>query len=364
MLPPPPYPITGPVCGFKGDNSSDDLYTVSRFVTINNVRYAGSISISIVSVGELPFFEIDIPFYDGFTPIPEKTEWSSTYRQTCDQSANQLIYTAKFGLIGSLSYATVEPGAYLAFTSTRMTITTPIQASNLFNSWTDSYSGSSLCASERQGGVYFIMRVLNTCTEQPGYAPIPAGTTKAARAAIVLARVASRAAAVSVCVEETAAATTAAVAYAAAATTAATALKAATDTAVANAVNLAAHQLVASTGLTAAAAAVVAQAASDAVDDDPASPAKNSALAKANGVSDFANTAFADAQAALVLELVGYTAAMAQIQVNAARAAAKAISTATAAAAGLITAAGDAAALAVSVAAAAAALAIQVAAGP
>lgn len=45
----------------------------SRFVTINNVRYAGSISISIVSVGELPFFEIDIPFYDGFTPIPEKT---------------------------------------------------------------------------------------------------------------------------------------------------------------------------------------------------------------------------------------------------------------------------------------------------
>lgn len=98
----------------------------------------------------------------------------------------------------------------------------------------------------------------------------------------------------------------------------ATALKAATDTAVANAVNLAAHQLVASTGLTAAAAAVVAQAASDAVDDDPASPAKNSALAKANGVSDFANTAFADAQAALVLELVGYTAAMAQIQVSAA----------------------------------------------
>lgn len=60
------------------------------------------------------------------------------------------------------------------------------------------------------------------CTEQPGYAPIPAGTTKAAMAAIVLARVASRAAAVSVCVEETAAATTAAVAYAAAATTAAT----------------------------------------------------------------------------------------------------------------------------------------------
>lgn len=95
------------------------------------------------------------------TPWPSQ-EWSSTYRQTCDQSANQLIYTAKFGLIGSLSYATVEPGAYLAFTSTRMTITTPIQASNLFNSWTDSYSGSSLCASERQGGVYFIMRVLNT----------------------------------------------------------------------------------------------------------------------------------------------------------------------------------------------------------
>ncbi|MEW5305897.1 MAG: hypothetical protein WDW36_008409 [Sanguina aurantia] len=182
-LPPPPAPVRGPVCGFKGGDGAYAGDSVSRFVTINNVRYAGAIRIAVISILGVPFFQITVPFMDGFTPIPDKTliqytfldgtftangstglslqAWNASARSNCDQQANQLPYLAVFGEENSLALGVVEPGAFIAFTSSTMVITTPIAASRLFNSWTASYGASSLCASDRSGGIYFVLRIYN-----------------------------------------------------------------------------------------------------------------------------------------------------------------------------------------------------------
>lgn len=44
-----------------------------RSLTINNVRFAGNLVVSVVTIAGLPFFQIDLPFLDGFTPLPGKT---------------------------------------------------------------------------------------------------------------------------------------------------------------------------------------------------------------------------------------------------------------------------------------------------
>lgn len=50
------------------------LVSVStRSLTINKIPYAGDVALSVRSIGGFPFFQIDIPFNDGFTPVPGKT---------------------------------------------------------------------------------------------------------------------------------------------------------------------------------------------------------------------------------------------------------------------------------------------------
>lgn len=87
--------------------------------------------------------------------------WNASSKGTCDQHANQLPYLSVFGEENSLALGVVEPGAFIAFTSSAMVITTPIAASRLFNSWTTNYGASSLCASDGTGGIYFVLRIYN-----------------------------------------------------------------------------------------------------------------------------------------------------------------------------------------------------------